>query len=98
LNLIKAGSRVIQVSSINLSLGGLSAAGDLEISGDRAFAKGADLVVEIDLPDGQPPVKAVAQVMWNKDNAGKHEMGLMFLLVADSAYLRIQDHVSRQAE
>lgn len=97
LNLVKAGSKITQVTSINLSLGGLSAAGDLEISGDRAYAKGADLVVEVDLADGQPPIRAVAQVMWNKDESGQHQMGLMFLLIADSAYLRIQDHVNRQA-
>ena len=96
LNLIKAGSKVTQVTTINLSLGGLSAAGDLEISGDRAYSKGADLVVEVDLGDDQPPIRAVAQVMWNKDGDGRHEMGLMFLLIADSAYLRIQDHVNRQ--
>lgn len=94
LNLVKAGARVTQVTSINLSLGGLSAAGDLEISGDRAYAKGADLVVEIDLPDGQPPVRAVAQVMWNKDADGGHQMGLMFLLISDSAFMRIQDYIS----
>lgn len=96
LNLVRAGTRITQVSSINLSLGGLSAAGDLEISGDRAYSKGADLVVEVDLEDGQPPIRAVAQVMWNKDAPGEHQMGLMFLLIADSAYLRIQDHLNRQ--
>jgi hypothetical protein len=96
LNLIKAGSKVSQVNSINLSLGGLSASGDLEINSERAYTKGADLVVEIDLPDEQPPVRAVAQVMWTREEGGHHHMGLMFLLIADSAYLRIQDHLKQQ--
>jgi hypothetical protein len=94
LNLVKSGSKITQVTSINLSLGGLSAGGDLQISGDRAYARGADVVVEIDLPDDQPPVRAVAQVMWNKDEAGMHQMGLMFLLISDSAFMRIQDYLS----
>lgn len=97
LNVTKAGSRVTQVSSVNLSLGGLSAAGDLEIEAAHPYAKGADVVVEIDLPDGQPPVRAVAQVMWSGAESGKQRMGLMFLLISDSAYMRIQDYLSHQA-
>jgi hypothetical protein len=95
LNLIKAGSRVLQVNTINLSLGGLSASGDLEIDSDREFAKGADLVVEIDLPDGQPPVRAVAQVMWDRRQDERHNLGLMFLLIADSAFMRMQDYLDQ---
>lgn len=94
LNVVKAGAKVIQVSTVNLSLGGLSAAGDLEIASEREYTKGADLVVEIDLPDEQPPVRAVAQVMWNSTAEGEHRMGLMFLLIADAAFMRIQDYLT----
>lgn len=94
LNVVKAGTRVIQVNAVNLSLGGLSAAGDLEIASEREYTKGADLVVEIDLPDGQDPVRAVAQVMWNVTGGGEHRMGLMFLLISDAGFMRIQDYLS----
>lgn len=93
LNLVKYGTKISQVSSINLSLGGLSASGDLEIDSDRAYTKGADLVVEIELPDGEAPVRAVAQVMWVNQEGNRHHLGLMFLLIADSAYRRIQDYL-----
>lgn len=94
LNVVKSGTRVIQVNTVNLSLGGLSAAGDLEIASEREYTKGADLVVEIDLPDGQDPVRAVAQVMWNSTAGGEHRMGLMFLLISDAGFMRIQDYLS----
>lgn len=97
LNLVRAGSKITQVTSINLSLGGLSASGDLEISGDRAYTRGADVVVELELPDGEPPMRAVAQVMWNRDEGGKHQMGLMFLLVAEAAYQRMQAYLAKKA-
>jgi hypothetical protein len=96
LNLVKIGAKVAQVTSVNLSLGGLSASGDLEISGERAYAKGADVVVELDLPDGQPPVRAVAQVVWSRNVEGVYQMGLMFLLIADADFMRIQDYLSRR--
>lgn len=96
LNLVRAGTRIVQVSSINLSQGGLSAEGDLEIDSERLYTKGADLVVEIDLPDGEGPIRAVAQVMWNREENGRHHMGLMFLLITDASYMRIQDHLTKQ--
>jgi len=93
--MVKGGSRVTQLATVNLSLGGLSAGGDLEIDSEKGYAKGSDVVVEFELNDGQPPVRAVAQVMWDNVGDGRHQMGLMFLLIADSAYMRIQDFVQK---
>ena len=98
LHLVKAGTRVTHLASVNLSLGGLSASGDLEIDADKAYAKGADIVVEFDLKDDQPMVRAVAQVMWSDQKGSKVQMGLMFLLITDSAYMRIQDYVQRHLD
>lgn len=96
LNLVKYGTKISQVSSINLSLGGLSVSGDLEMDSAKPYAKGSDLVVEIELPDGEPPVRAVAQVMWVVQEEERYNVGLMFLLIADTAYMRIQDHLAKQ--
>ena len=93
LHLVKTGSRVAQMASVNLSAGGLSAEGDLELEGEQAYSKGTDLVVEFDLPDGQPPVRAVAQVMWTKPAGGRTGAGLMFLLIGEASLDRIQNFV-----
>lgn len=93
LHMVKGGTRITHLASVNLSAGGLSASGDLEIDSDKAYAKGADVVVEFDLKDGQGPVRAVAQVMWTEKAGSKVRMGLMFLLITDSSFMRIQDHV-----
>lgn len=95
LTMVRSGTQVTHLSTANLSLGGISAAGDLEIDADRAYAKGTDLVVEFDLDDGQPSVRAVAQVMWTSPQGDLTAMGLMFLLIADSAYMRIQDYLAK---
>ena len=96
LNMVKNGAQVTHLSTANLSLGGISAAGDLEINSERPMAKGTDLVVEFDLNDGEPPVRAVAQVMWTKPQGDLTAIGLMFLLISDAAFMRIQDFVARQ--
>jgi hypothetical protein len=96
LHLVKSGTHVTHLASVNLSLGGLSAGGDLEIDAEQAYAKGADVVVEFDLKDGQPLVRAVAQVVWTQMESGRVQMGLMFLLITDSAFMRIQDYIQRQ--
>jgi len=95
LHMVNANARLTHLASVNLSAGGLSASGDLEIASEKAYAKGADVVVEFDLKDGEEPVRAVAQVMWSEQAGGKIRMGLMFLLITDAAFLRIQDHVHR---
>jgi hypothetical protein len=95
LNLVKNGIHVTHLSAANLSLGGISAAGDLEIDAEKAYAKGTDLVVEFDLGDGETPVRAVAQVMWTRPQGDLTAMGLMFLLISDAAFMRIQDYVAK---
>lgn len=95
LNMVRSGARVTQLAAVNLSLGGLSTGGDLEIDSEKGYPKGADVVVEFELNDGEAPVRAVAQVMWNTSSDGRHLMGLMFLLISDSAFMRIQDFVHK---
>jgi PilZ domain len=96
LHLVKNGGRVTHLATVNLSAGGLSAGGDLEIDAEKGYAKGADVVVEFDLKDGEAPVRAVAQVMWTEVDGPTVRMGLMFLLITDSAFMRIQNFVLRQ--
>jgi hypothetical protein len=97
LRLIKDGVQVNHLSSVNLSLGGLSAGGELEIDAKQAYAKGSVVVVEFDLADGQSAVRAVAQVTWSESGDGLVRMGLMFLVITDSAFMRIQDYVFRHS-
>lgn len=95
LHMVNTSARLTHLASVNLSAGGLSASGDLEIDSDKAYAKGADVVVEFDLKDGEGPLRAVAQVMWSEQADRKVHMGLMFLLITDAAFMRIQEHVHR---
>lgn len=93
LNMVKTGSRVSQMASVNLSAGGLSAEGDLQLEGEQAYSKGTDLVVEFDLPGDPLPVRAVAQVMWTKPSGGRTAAGLMFLLIGEESLKRIEAFV-----
>lgn len=92
-------SGISRMSSVNVSKGGLSAEGDLQLDGEQSFAKGTDLVVEFDLPDGKGPVRAVAQVMWAVGGGeGKKMAGLMFLLISDHNTQRLQALIAEQAK
>lgn len=98
MHLVNSGTRIAQLASVNISGGGLSAEGDLNLLGGKPFSKGTDLVVEFDLPDGKPPVRAVAQVMWTRLEGERPQTGLMFLLIGESELQRIQAFVSKQIE
>lgn len=66
----------------NLSQGGLSMTGDLQLLGDRRLERGKKLLVEFELPGESAPVKAVAVVAWTLEGKGEHSKftaGLMFL-------------------
>lgn len=98
LNLVRTGSRVVQVRSVNLSQGGLLASGDLAVHSERPFAPGSDLVLELDLPDGEPPLRAVAQVMWARQEGGLHQLGLMFLLLPEAGFARVRNYLQRRLD
>ncbi len=90
-------SGISRMSSVNLSKGGLSAEGDLQLDSEQSFAKGTDLVVEFDLPDQQGPVRAVAQVMWAGGSEGeKKSAGLMFLLISDANTRRLEALITQK--
>jgi hypothetical protein len=95
LNVVRSGTRVSQFTTVNLSLGGLSAGGDLTLDTEAPYQQGADVVVEFDLVDSLPPVRAVAQVMWVRPDGERHQVGLMFLLIGEEALERIQAFVRK---
>jgi hypothetical protein len=85
----------VRLATLNLSLGGISAEGELELeSAASYYGSGAIVVVEFDLPDGA--VRAVAQVTRSGASGGRFRLGLRFLLITDSAFMRLQDHVLRR--
>lgn len=98
LNLVKSSNRVSQFTSVNLSLGGFSVNGDLTLDTEKPYKQGSDVVLEFDILDGQPPIRAVAQVMWVRSDPsepGRHHVGLLFLVIAHTSYDRIQAFVHK---
>ncbi len=86
--------------SENLSQGGLSFSGDLELLGDRRIERGKKLLVEFQLPSVPQPVRAVAVVAWSikgKGQHGKFTAGLMFLGIAPPDLEKIQRYIEAQS-
>ena len=89
----KGGAMVM--ATTNLSVGGLSATGDLQVLGDNALGKGSDIMVEMDMADGLEPVRAIAQVMWSAPNgSGKYLAGMMFVVISEGNLDRIRRYVA----
>jgi hypothetical protein len=87
------------MASTNLSVGGLSATGDLQVLGEAPLPKGSDLMVEMDMNDGQEPVRAIAQVMWAAPTSDqKYLAGMMFVVISEGNLERIRSYVSKAAE
>ena len=83
------------MASTNLSTGGLSATGDLQVIGDTELAKGGDLMIEVDMNDGEEPLRAIAQVMWSAPaEGGKFLAGMMFVIISESNLERIRRQVA----
>lgn len=96
LGMKKTPAGTLSMVSTNLSAGGISAAGDLQILGQDQISKGSDIVVEMDLGDHEDPVRAIAQVMWTAPQSdGKHLAGMMFMVISDSNLNRIHTYVER---
>ena len=86
--------------SENLSQGGLSFSGDLELLGDRRIERGKKLLVEFHLPTEALPVRAVAVVAWNiegKGTRGKFTAGLMFLGIDPKDLDKIQNYIEKRS-
>ena len=84
----------MQMATTNLSVGGLSATGDLQVVGENAVPKGSDILVEMDMNDGQEPLRAIAQVMWSAPTqGGKHLAGMMFAVISEANLERIRKYV-----
>jgi hypothetical protein len=82
----------------NLSLGGLSLTGDLQILGEKHLAKGRRLLVEFHLPGdvSAPPVRALAVVAWCLEGNGPHgkfTAGIMFLGIQPDDLVRIGEYI-----
>lgn len=99
LGMKKSSSGAWTMASTNLSVGGLSATGDLQVIGDKPLAKGMDIMVELDMNDSQEPVRAIAQVMWgSKTSDGKYLAGMMFVVISENNLERIRKYVSTAVE
>jgi hypothetical protein len=84
----------------NISQGGLSLTGDLQILGDRRLERGKKLLVEFRLPGDSLPVMAVAVVVWSivgRGEHGKFTAGLMFTGVDAADLDKIQHYISGHA-
>jgi hypothetical protein len=86
--------------SENLSKGGLSFSGDLQLQGNRHIERGKKLLVEFHLPDESLPVRAVAVVAWSIEGKGEHgkfTAGLMFLGIAPGDLDKIQHYIESRS-
>jgi hypothetical protein len=86
--------------SENLSQGGLSFSGDLQLLGDRRIERGRKLLVEFQLPGEHQSVRALAVVAWSiegKGERGKFTAGLMFLGIAPQDLDKIQRYIEAQS-
>ncbi len=84
----------------NLSQGGLSFSGDLELLGDRRIERGKKLLVEFQLPNELNMIRAVAVVAWSiegKGSHGKFTAGLMFLGISPPDLDKIQHYIEKQS-
>jgi hypothetical protein len=85
----------LTMAATNLSVGGLSATGDLQVVGDQQLAKGMDVMVEMDMNDLKEPLRAIAQVMWSVPSTdGKYLAGMMFVVISEDNLERIRKYVS----
>jgi hypothetical protein len=82
-------------SEFNISVGGLGSNGDWVITDKNKLESGTDLLLEIiDFPDGKGILRAVAEVMWAKEQDGEeYNVGLMFLYIGDEDTQRIRSLV-----
>ena len=77
-----AGRQPLSGHTENLSQGGLSITGDLQLLGDHRLERGSNLLVEFTLPGELEKVRCAAAVVWSlegKGEKGKFTAGLMFL-------------------
>jgi hypothetical protein len=84
----------------NLSKGGLSFSGDLQLLGNRHIERGKKLLVEFHLPGESQTVRAVAAVAWSIEGKGEHgkfTAGLMFLGIAPGDLDKIQRYIESQS-
>jgi hypothetical protein len=85
----------LTMAATNLSVGGLSATGDLQVVGDNLLSKGMDIMVEMDMNDQKEPLRAIAQVMWSVPSAdGKYLAGMMFVVISEGNLERIRKYVA----
>jgi hypothetical protein len=97
-----AGSAAVEGAGLteNLSQGGLSFSGDLQLLGDRRIERGKKLLVEFQLPGESNVVRAVAVVAWSIEGKGEHgkfTAGLMFLGIAPDDLAKIHRYIDAQA-
>jgi hypothetical protein len=83
----------LRMVSTNISTGGISATGDLDLTGPDVLEVGGDFVVEIDFPDGQGRLRAIARVMWCSERDDGGRAGLMFVAISEESILRIKNYM-----
>lgn len=99
LGMKKSAGGALSMATTNLSVGGLSATGDLQVIGDTMVPKGSDIMVEMELNDGKEPVRAIAQVMWAAPTGdSKYLAGMMFVVISEDSLERIRKYVTLAVE
>lgn len=82
--------------TVNLSDGGLSMTGDLQLLGDHRLERGKKVMVQFSLPGYAEKVSCAAVVAWSlegRGEKGKFTAGLMFLGMLPGDLEKIQDYV-----
>jgi hypothetical protein len=82
--------------TVNLSDGGLSMTGDLQLLGDHRLDRGKKLMVQFSLPGYAEKVSCAAVVAWSlegRGDKGKFTAGLMFLGMLPGDLEKIQKYV-----
>jgi hypothetical protein len=87
------GPGMLRMVSTNISTGGINATGDLDLAGPNVLEVGGDFVVEIDFPDGQGRLRAIARVMWCSERDEGGRAGLMFVAISEESIQRIRNYM-----
>ena len=83
-----------RLATVNISTGGMCVVGSLKELGDKMPREDERVFLDIEIPDGEPPLKAMARVAWVV-NAGADggKLGLEFIKIETGGAARLKKHV-----
>jgi len=84
-----------RLATVNLSSGGMCVVGSLRKLGDKMPEQGETVFLDLELPDGDHPLKAMAHVAWvvNAGEAGGR-LGLEFVKLEVGGQERLDKHIA----